>query len=255
MINQMDYSENSKILQILIQTILKSMLISYTHQFIFFHVAKVAGSSIKNALIDYTQEPKEFKVRRPTKTVNGKLNPLYEMWDAFMMHIKAKDAKKELPKEIYDNFYKFAFVRNPWDWQVSMYHFILKETTHVNHEFVKSMVGFDEYLAWIINVKKTPYPKGAPKFQKDMVVDKEGRIIVDFIGRYENLAQDFQHVCQMINIDVSLPVINRSVHKDYKSYYNDKTRKMVEEYFKEDIELFGYTFDSYSPNTGQISNK
>nr|VFJ91233.1 MAG: Sulfotransferase family protein [Candidatus Kentron sp. H]VFJ92343.1 MAG: Sulfotransferase family protein [Candidatus Kentron sp. H]VFJ98933.1 MAG: Sulfotransferase family protein [Candidatus Kentron sp. H] len=220
------------------------MLISYTNKFIFIHVAKVAGLSMKKALEDYVQEPEKFRVKRPPKVLDGKPNPLYEMWDAFLTHVTAKDVRKELPKEIYNSFYKFAFVRNPWDWQVSMYHFILKETTHVSHELVKSMGGFDEYLAWIINTKKKNfYPKGATKFQKEMLIDQDGKIIVDFVGKYENLEEDFQHVCRIINIQASLPSVNRTVHKDYRSYYNDKTKKMVLEHFKEDIELFGYTFD------------
>ncbi len=231
------------------------MLISYTHKFIFFHVAKVAGLSIRKALKDYVQEPEKFKVRRPPKTLNGKPNPLYAMWDAFMTHITAKDAKKELPEKTYSNFYKFAFVRNPWDWQVSMYHFILKETGHVNHDIVKSMAGFEEYLTWVINTQKNPYAKGATQFQKDMVIDQKGKIIVDFVGKYENLTHDFQHVCQILNIETSLPSINRSVHRDYKSYYNSTTKKMVEEYFKADIELFAYTFDSYSPAVEQIPDR
>lgn len=221
------------------------MLISYTHEFIFFHVAKVAGLSIKGALEGYAQEPEKFRLKRPPKILDGKPNPVYEMWEAFMMHVTARDAKKELPEEIYNDFYKFAFVRNPWDWQVSMYHFILKEKTHVSHKLVGSMAGFDEYLEWVIEKPaRNAYPKGAGKFQKDMLIDEEGKIIVDFIGRYENLAQDFQHVCRVINIDASLPSINKTVHKDYRSYYNEKTRKIVAEHFKEDIELFGYTFDN-----------
>ncbi|MGK5092454.1 sulfotransferase family 2 domain-containing protein [Deltaproteobacteria bacterium TL4] len=220
------------------------MLISYTHKFIFFHVAKVAGLSIKEALKDYAQEPEKFKVRRPARIINGKPNPLYEMWDAFMTHVKAKEAQKELPEAIFNQFYKFAFVRNPWDWQVSMYHFIIKETNHINHELVKSMAGFGDYLKWIVSTPKNPYAKGATPFQKDMLIDQEGKIIVDFIGRYESLTQDFQKVCQKLQLNSALPFINQSAHRDYKLYYNDETKKMVEEYFKEDIELFGYTFDS-----------
>nr|VFJ62917.1 MAG: Sulfotransferase family protein [Candidatus Kentron sp. FM]VFJ64271.1 MAG: Sulfotransferase family protein [Candidatus Kentron sp. FM]VFK13983.1 MAG: Sulfotransferase family protein [Candidatus Kentron sp. FM] len=220
------------------------MLISYTHEFIFIHVAKVAGLSIKSALEGYSQELDKFKLKRPPKTLNGKPNPMYEMWEAFIMHVTAKEAKKELPEEIYNNFYKFAFVRNPWDWQVSMYHFILKEKTHVSYELVRSMKGFDEYLAWVIEKpEKNAYPKGATKSQREMIVDQDGKIMVDFVGKYENLAQDFQHVCRTINIDASLPSINKSAHKDYRSYYNDRTRELVAEHFKEDIELFGYTFD------------
>jgi len=218
------------------------MLISYTHKFIFFHVAKVAGLSIREALKDYVQEPEKFKIKRPAKMINGKPNPFYAIWDAFLTHIKAKDAKQELPEAIYNDFYKFAFVRNPWDWQVSMYYFILKETGHVKYELVKSMSGFAEYLEWVVETEN-PYAKGATKFQKDTITDDEGKIIVDFIGRYENLNHDFHYVCQSLNLEASLPIINKTIHRDYRSYYNPKTQKIVAEHFKADIELFGYTFD------------
>ena len=218
------------------------MQISYSHQFIFFHVAKVAGLSIRDALNGYAQEPEKFKIKRPPKMSGGKPNPFYEIWQVMLLHAKAKDAKKELPEDVYDNFYKFAFVRNPWDWQVSMYHFILKEKNHIRHQLVQSMGSFEEYLQWVINTKK-PFARGATKFQKDMVTDNEGNVIVDFVGHYETLAQDFRHVCQVLNLDASLPHINRTSHRDYRSYYNEKTRKMVAEHFKEDIDLFGYSFE------------
>ena len=226
------------------------MLISYSHQFIFFHVTKAAGTSIKESLISYAQEPKKFKINRPQRMLGDKPNPLYEMWLSSLWHAKARDIKKELPQEVYNNFYKFAFVRNPWDWQVSYYHFILKEETHVRHELVKSMPSFEQYLQWVINTKN-PFPKGATKLQKELITDAEGRLIVDFVGRYETLEADFNHVCQKLNIQASLPYLNKSKHEDYKQYYNFKTRKIVEEHFQEDIALFGYTFDAYSSPIGQ----
>lgn len=223
------------------------MLISYSHNFIFFHVTKAAGTSVKNALQEYAQEPEHFKIKRPPKTVDGKPNPFYEMWEASLWHAKAREVKKHLTEEVYNKFYKFAFVRNPWDWQVSYYHFILKETTHIRYELVKSMKGgFEEYLEWVI-ATKNPFPKGATKLQKDIITDYDGKLIVDFIGRYETLAEDFDRVSQMLNLNVSLPHLNSSSHRDYRTYYNDRTKKLVEDYFQEDIELFGYTFDGYHP--------
>lgn len=216
------------------------MLISYSHKFIFFHVTKAGGTSVKKVLKDYSQEPEHFKIKRPLKELEGKPNPLYEMWESSVWHAKARDVKKEMPEE-YKKFYKFAFVRNPWDWQVSYYHFILKESTHIRHELVKSMSGFEEYLEWVINTKN-PFPKGATKLQKDIIAEKEGNIIVDFVGRYETLAQDFQYVGKILNINSSLPHLNKSEHRDYQAYYTDKTRKLVEEHFEEDIQLFGYNF-------------
>ncbi|MGH8547086.1 MAG: sulfotransferase family 2 domain-containing protein [Methylococcales bacterium] len=219
------------------------MLISYTHKFMFFHVAKVAGLSIREALKTYAQEPERFRIKRPPRYSGGEPNPLYDMWATGLLHAKARDARKELPELVYDTFYKFAFVRNPWDWQVSMYHFILREASHGRHRLVKSMAGFEEYLEWVI-ATKTPYARGAAKFQKDMVTDQEGRLIVDFVGRYENFARDFHQVCKVLDIEASAPQLNSTAHADYRSYYNQKTRKMVEEHFQEDIELFGYSFDA-----------
>lgn len=217
------------------------MLISYSHKFIFFHVAKVAGLSIKDALKDYAAEPEKFKIARPPKMLGGKPNKLYEMWESTLVHAKARDAKKELPEEIYNNFYKFAFVRNPWAWQVSYYHFILKEPTHIRYEMVKSMSGFEEYLEWVVETKN-PFSKGATKLQKEMITDKEGRLIVDFVGRYETLSKDFEYVCQKINLKSVLPHLNSSGNRNYRSYYNEKTKQLVAKNFKEDIDLFGYQF-------------
>jgi hypothetical protein len=227
------------------------MIISYSHKFIFFHVAKVAGLSIREALKDYAGEPEKFKIKQPPKLLGDTPNPFYEMWQSFLVHAKARDAKKELPEEVYNNFLKFAFVRNPWDWQVSMYHFLLKESSNSRYSIVKSMVNFDEYLQWVVSTKN-PYPKGATKLQKDMITDAEGNLIVDFVGRYENLVQDFQVICEVLALKASLPHLNNTVHRNYRSYYNEKTKKMIEEHFKEDIELFGYTFDGYYPNAGQV---
>lgn len=218
------------------------MLISYTHKFIFFHVAKVAGTSIREALKDYAQEPDKFKIARPPKMLKGKPNPLYEMWFNSFWHAKAKDAKKELSPEIYNDFYKFAFVRNPWSWQVSMYNFMIKEKIYENN---RPWVTFEEYLEWVAITKK-PYPMGTPKLQKDNITDTNGEIIVDFIGRYEDLAQDFQAVCNVLNLQASLPHVNQSSHtqRDYREYYNEKTKKLVAEQFEEDIKLFCYDFNN-----------
>lgn len=231
------------------------MLISHSHHFIFFHVTKVAGISIANALKPYTEEPNHFRIARPVAELKGKPNPMYEMWKAALLHAKAKDVKKELTPNVFDTYFKFAFVRNPWDWQVSMRHFILKETTHIHHERVKAMHNFEEYLNWVMNTKN-PYPKGGTKFQKQAIADDEGHLLVDYLGRFEDLATGFNQVCQHLNLDTSLPHLNKSRHSDYKSYYDDTTREMVADYFKDDIRLFGYQFDSYDeqhPNIGFLN--
>lgn len=217
-----------------------SMLISYSRSFIFFHVAKVAGISIRQALEPYTQEPERFKIKRPQAEINGQPNRLYELWSSTLTHATVQQTQQALPKE-FDQFYKFAFVRNPWDWQVSMYHFLLKETENPRYQTIKELGSFTRYLEWVIDTDK-PFPKGATKLQKSMLVDKEGHIAVNNIGRFENLSEDFQRISDKLEITASLPKLNYSNHKKYQDYYNDYSKKLVAKHFAEDIDLFEYTF-------------
>ena len=207
------------------------MLLSYSHRFIFIHNYRVAGTSIRKSLDKYVRKP---LLRR----IFGKIglgNKLsHHKWKTFPAHIKAKELRRILPADLYDTFYKFAFVRNPWDWQVSLYHYMLKNKSHRQHRLISAMKSFDEYLVWRVNEGKV--------LQKDFVTDLEGTMIVDFVGRYENLSEDFLQVCNALNINASLPHINKSSHMNYRSYYSAETRSLVEENFSEDIELFNYTF-------------
>ena len=221
------------------------MLISHSHRFLFFHVAKTAGLSVREALWPYTEEPTKFRIRRPPRLKGGQPNPFYGIWEALLIHARARDAQKELPAEVFDEYFKFAFVRNPWDWQVSMYHFILSEPTHLKHSLVDSFGNFERYLRWVMETPN-PYAKGATKFQKDVLTGDDGKLLVDFVGRYENLAPDFAHICRRLNIRGHLPHINGSGHRDYRTYYTARTRQWVAEHFAEDIALFGYTFDGIS---------
>ncbi len=207
------------------------MLLSYSHRFIFIHIYKVAGTSMAKALERYA---KVSVFRILLNKIGVGVNPTHHDWKTFPAHIKAKELRRILPADLYDTFYKFAFVRNPWDWQVSLYHYMLKNKSHRQHRFISAKKSFDEYIVWRVNEDKV--------LQKDFVTDSEGTMIVDFVGRYENLSKDFLQVCNVLNINASLPHINKSSHINYQSYYNVETRRLVEENFSEDIELFGYTF-------------
>jgi len=217
------------------------MLISNSHRFIFFHTGKTGGMSMRNILQYYAQEPEKFKIHRPAQMLDGKPNKMYDVWQTLLLHAKASDAQQELPADIFNDFYKFAFVRNPWDLQVSMYHFILREPTSSTYSQVSQLGSFEAFIEWVIKTP-APYPKGITKLQQQMLCDEEGNLLVDFVGRYETLHQDFELICQKLGIPEKLPHLNKSQHNDYRSYYNDYTQNLVAEHFKLDIELLGYAF-------------
>jgi hypothetical protein len=210
-------------------------MISYRHKFIFIHIYKVAGTSIAQALFPYAfHNPFEPLINGLKNRLNLEIIVPFYKYRVLPLHIKARELKDQLPPEIFDKFFKFAFVRNTWDWQVSLYFFMRQTPFHKQHDLIAPMT-FDEYIEWRVIEDR--------KLQKEFVVDEDGQQIVNFIGRYERLSEDFQHVCDVLGLHAALPHMNKSSRRDYRTYYNERTRRLVEEHFKEDIDFFGFTFD------------
>ncbi|MBL8795122.1 MAG: sulfotransferase family 2 domain-containing protein [Planctomycetia bacterium] len=205
------------------------MLISHSHRFIFIHIYKVAGVSIRTALQPYAAQPR------------SNVRELYERWRGrattprLDTHAMAREVRAALPAKLFDGYFKFAFVRNPWDWQVSLYHFMRRSPLHPQHALVCAMQDFDEYLAWRVQHEV--------RLQKDFLTDGNGRVLVDHVGRFETIGQDFDHICKMLNLAAPLPHENKTDHADFRAHYNERTRALVAESFREDIEMFGYSFD------------
>jgi len=88
------------------------------------------------------------------------------------------------------------------------------------------------------------YFKNASGFQRqcDYVINNKKEILVDFVGKYENLEKDWDYLCKNVfHHEYVLPHHRRSRHrKDYMSYYDEETRQKIADYYKEDFEIFGY---------------
>jgi hypothetical protein len=94
------------------------------------------------------------------------------------------------------------------------------------------MKNFDENIEWRINKDFHT--------QKEFFFDSRNNCLMDFSGRFENLDNDFKEICKKIKIHVQLPHLNKSRDNvDYLDFYSDYSVNMVNEAFKEDIELFG----------------
>lgn len=209
------------------------MLISHSKKFIFIHNYKVAGTSIHRTLLDYTN----ITLRRTNKLDQLLIRIGYYpkiFSSAFDGHIIARDLKKQIPEKIFDTYFKFGFVRNPWDWQTSLYSFMLKEgTKHHQYHIIKKFKSFDDYIDWRVHEDL--------HFQHSFFYDENDRCLMDFIGKLETLKSDFDFVCNKVGIQKEILHENKSRNdNDFLKYYTPKSIKMVEQAFQKDIQLFKY---------------
>jgi hypothetical protein len=104
------------------------------------------------------------------------------------------------------------------------------------------MPNFEEWLIQTQIRHQTKFQYDNEISQLKWIVNKKGKILVDFIGRFERLKEDFQHVCEQIGIQKKLPHKNQSRRSVYQTYYSNSSRKLVEQKSKKEIEKFGYVF-------------
>lgn len=162
-----------------------------------------------------------------------------------------KQHKHQITAESFDTAYKFAFVRNPYDRLVSSYSFSVKQGWFTGNfkQFVKTPLHnlhpqacqHTQPLTLHLSIDKLEYRRHCFEFHPDQ---SEPTIdYLNYIGRFENLQEDFNFVCDKIGLPRQhLYHKNATKHKYYTEYYDDETRAIVEERYAKDIEYFGYTY-------------
>src|SRR5690554_23876 len=220
---------------------------------ILVHVIKTGGTALDQLL--------SFDKKKESRRVNMTKVKLRQALGLPVIgkHSCALDYKKYL-KEDYANYYKVAFVRNPWDWLVSLYEVVMKvdispdtgiRWRHALYTVVSNM-SFYEFVEWVTQKdgfkdlaarRMSVFNGKTPVLQKDWLSDESGKIIVDFIGRFETLSEDIDSALSGHGVNsAGLQVVNKTARKPYESYYNELSIEMVGDYFREDIEAFGYEF-------------
>jgi len=211
------------------------MAISRQHRFIFIKINKTGGSSIQRSLETVVHDMDEKGHRILTDY--------------------------DVPL---DEFFKFSFVRNPWDKMVSFYAYhkkrgfdlLPRRRGDAPQGNISGSPGtgqaersFREFLLEDLQTIRFRNSQGASSRQLrtsnqlDWLVDHQGRVAMDFIGRFESLQQDFDTVRRRLGFpSLQLRQVNASKHGHYTTYYDDETCRAVEQAFQKDISYFGYRF-------------
>lgn len=197
------------------------MYISYKHNFIFIHIPKTGGSSITKFLVS---ELGESDIKRK----NGH-------------HLELRSFKRRIK----DNTFKFCFVRNPWDTQVSWFFNSKKQFEQQS----KAILSLPER----VNIFKT-YKNDREAFKKfitmsSISIDKHLKkgYKYNYVGRFERLEQDFKAILKLISINTTqrLPKVNSTKHNHYSYYYNNDTEliELVRKRNSKTINMFNYKFE------------
>jgi hypothetical protein len=217
---------------------------------LFVHVPKTAGQSIEQFFMDRLGLSWETDRDRLLLGNNSDPNKGTEK----LSHLSAEEYIRcgYIEAAEFDQLFKFSFVRNPWERIVSEYRY----RNYFHHR------SFRDFL-----LHRLPPPGWDDKYrhimpQYDLLHDQQGRLLVDFVGRFETLKADFAEVCQRLGLsECQLPHRNPSDKKsrnlkrrfrnwlyfngenrkeDYRDFYDAETTAIVGNLYQKDIEAFAY---------------
>jgi hypothetical protein len=197
------------------------VIVSHRLRCIFVHVQKTAGTSIENVL------------RHHDADAGSNLH-------AGRRHLHAREIRELVPRDVWDGYFKFAFVRNPFERLVSWYFMCVQ--VPVPNGFCRYVRdNFPTFESFVTGATSGMGEK-TTRNQADYVNDADGAQIVDFVGRYESLTDDFAKVARRLGVAAALPRSNPSTHGDYRDYYTDAMRDIVAARYARDLDCFGYRF-------------
>lgn len=207
------------------------MIISHRHKFIFTAIPKTGTHSVRQALREHLGPEDEEQVR----LFFEKRLPYSELARLGHGHISLSEAQPVLGEEMFGSYFKFAFVRNPFERFVSYCAF----ATSREGSFDRDPQGVMRHFLFVA----PPHHHIVFRPQHSFVTGRDGGLLADYLGRVEDMQGGYDAVCGRIGIP-SRPLerVNSSPHADYRSYYDQQLIDGVARMFARDIELFGYQF-------------
>lgn len=205
------------------------MIVSHRHRYLYIAVPRVAARAIRQALtmqtdsMDWQQQNLFAERRLPIPGLAGKEHG----------HLSVREVRPHLPEELWRSYFKFAFVRDPFERFVDTCLSLDREgsaTPAQARERMKRAIATPRFRL---------RPLARP--QSEFLVDTDGVVAVDFVGRYETLQQSYDEACRLIGIESGgLVRRRRPDERPWQLYYDAELTELVGGFYREDLERFGY---------------
>mgnify|MGYP001811982315 FL=1 len=228
-------------------------MLSHHHKTIFVHIPKCAGQSVESAFLEDIGLTWETRAPLLLRT-----NDRPELGPFRLAHLIAQDYVRcgYVPQEMFDSYFRFAIVRDPWSRAVSQYR-------HLDMN-----MPFNQFVAdWLPREFESRDWSGQFWFvrpQTDFVM-QDGKLAVNEVLRLENLAADFDRAASASGLASPLPHVNRSSerkprkprsfsrrlkaalqpdrrdrHEQWRDFYDPQTVAGIGQLYGADVETFGY---------------
>jgi hypothetical protein len=208
-----------------------AMIVSHLHRFIFVAMPKTGTHSVRQALREHLGPD---DIEQVGLFVNKRF-PFDDIAQIRHGHLSVRQVRPYLGDAVCDGYFKFSFVRNPFDRFVSYCAFMTRQYG----AFERDPQGTMRRI--LFELKPHDHVHFQP--QHTLLTDADGAIEMDLVGRVERMQEDYDAVCARIGIPSrALDKVNSSKRGDYRQYYDQALIDGVTELYRRDLELFGYSF-------------
>lgn len=199
--------------------------------FIYIHVPKTAGVSLTSVL-EPISEPYENDLELRATILRHSYDLLGRYQGILFWHITYEDLERHYGVRTMREHFSFAFIRNPWDWLVSMYAFIRDNRDHPE-SMITGHMTFENFVDFFL----------AKRVSQFDFVRSGDRLGVDRLYRFEDLEDAIADIARELQTSLTpLPRLNVSSRGDYREYYTDELAERVGKAFARDVALGEYTF-------------
>ncbi len=177
-----------------------------------------------------------------------RLNKIRDPHPKRAKHLSALQLNYILGDQEFERCFKFSIVRNPWARMVTRYFF-----THVDNEpnseekrrkgTLRKFHNLD-FEPWLIRRWERNKRKKNANTQLRKLVDLDGRLMVDYVGRLEKIQESLDFICDTIGVErMKMPHVNGTRRGHYAQFYNERTKEIVADMCRDDIEHFNFSFE------------